>query len=328
MSGQTGQMQTYLNRITSEHRNQPNFVQSVAVSLAPIIGVQGTQNNLSQDFDIDLAVGPQLDQVGLWLGVPRQLSTPLTDIFFSWDTPSLGWDQGVWLGNFQSTTGYTEMDDSTYRAVLQLRAAMTHWDGTRVQLGEFVTETFGVLFPNLTMNLTDNYNMTITFQLFGQLEYNKYTVNGLSALIQELFIQGFFTAKPMGVAVIYQIWNGSAFVTEPFTFSVTATAPSSGDYGTGTLAVSGTVNPAGDASVMRFALTQNSAAPPAWINNASPSAPNAYFDNPTTYDNSAGTFSATLELANYGATAGTWFLWVWDHNNGAYTVSDSITITN
>ncbi|MGC7970039.1 DUF2612 domain-containing protein, partial [Salmonella enterica] len=67
------------------------------------------------DFDLDQAIGVQLDAVGEWVGISRNITVPLAGVYFSFDIAGLGFDQGVWKGPFDPDTGLTTLDDDTYR---------------------------------------------------------------------------------------------------------------------------------------------------------------------------------------------------------------------
>lgn len=330
----TGDLNGYLSRITSEHRNKPNFIQSVVVSIEPLIGVQAVQNNLYTQFDIESAIGVQLDQVGQWLGTTRLLSTPLADVFFSWDTPSLGWDQGIWQGEFDPTSGLTSLPDSIYRQVLILDTYINSWDGTVGGLDTILQGSesrFASIFPGLVIAVIDGgaagAPMQTTYQLYGNQVFGNYSVNGISPIIQQLFLQGYFTPKPMAVAVNYEIWNGSAFVSSAFTFSLFIKGPASVASGASSMAVDGTVIPITSASGIRLELGSDSANPPPDM--GSPAGAGILWANPQTSNNSTGTFSsATFDLTHYSGLSGTvQYLWAYDPVSGQLGASSGIAFS-
>ena len=81
-------------------------------------------------FDLDLAVGAQLDTVGRWIGLGRRVATPISGVYFALDIEGLGMDQGVWQGPFDPDNGLTVLDDDTYRLLLRAKIGANHWDGT------------------------------------------------------------------------------------------------------------------------------------------------------------------------------------------------------
>ena len=83
----------YVALVTSEHR-RPRFLALVAACVEPYADAQEALAELPTAFDVDTAVGVQLDAVGLWVGVTRYLHTPLEDVYFSWDLEGVGWPGG------------------------------------------------------------------------------------------------------------------------------------------------------------------------------------------------------------------------------------------
>lgn len=120
----------YTGLITNEHSDKPKYMAMVGVVAQPLVDALNVSQGLSADFDLDLAIGAQLDQVGLWVGIGRRINTPLTGVYFSFDTEGLGFGQGVWKGPFDPDTGVIELDDETYRLLLRAKIAANHWDGT------------------------------------------------------------------------------------------------------------------------------------------------------------------------------------------------------
>ena len=68
------------------------------------------------EFDIDEAIGVQLDILGKWIGRTRVVSQPISGIYFSFDTDGLGFDQGVWQGPYDPDAGFTNLSDETYES--------------------------------------------------------------------------------------------------------------------------------------------------------------------------------------------------------------------
>jgi hypothetical protein len=135
----------YLSLITSWHSDKPRFVNTVAALVQPLIDAQDMLAKLTADFDLDTAVGVQLDQVGQWIGRTRYVEQPITGVFFSFNDgngPRTGFNQGIWLGQYDPTDGIMAMDDETYRTVLRLQAIANEWDGTLSQIADALDAVF------------------------------------------------------------------------------------------------------------------------------------------------------------------------------------------
>lgn len=180
----------YVALITSEHRDKPLFVAVVSALVAPMVDEINLMRDFTRLFDLDEAAGQQLDVVGEWVGISRQLSVPLTGVYFSWDsTALLGWDSGVWRGMFDPVTGLTSLPDDEYRALIKAKIAANHWDGTISGAEAIWAAVFG---GSQTVILQDNQDMSLTIGFVGQ---------PLSAVQQALLTGGYFPLKPEGVRV-------------------------------------------------------------------------------------------------------------------------------
>lgn len=136
------QASDYTALITTEHAGKPKF----AAMAAAVAQCFADQINLLQSipaaFDLDTAIGVQLDAVGLWAGIRRQVRTPL-NVYFSFDTAGLGFDQGNWQGPFDPSTGLTSLDDETFRTLIRAKIAANSWDGTVPSAASAYANLFG-----------------------------------------------------------------------------------------------------------------------------------------------------------------------------------------
>ena len=101
---------------------------------APYVAMQEFLETLPHEFDIDFAIGKQLDIVGEWVGRARFIEFPLPDPWFSYDDKRRGWDIGIWKNETYQyqTTAMQELDDETYRRLLYAKILSNNWDGTTI----------------------------------------------------------------------------------------------------------------------------------------------------------------------------------------------------
>jgi hypothetical protein len=135
----------YIGLITSWHSDKPKFVNTVATLVQPLVDAQDMLAKLTADFDLDTAVGVQLDQVGQWIGRTRYIQAPIKGVFFSFNDgagPRTGFNQGIWLGAYDPIEGIIALDDDTYRAVLKLLAIANQWDGTVPSIADDLDRVF------------------------------------------------------------------------------------------------------------------------------------------------------------------------------------------
>ena len=142
----------YLGLITPYHAQRPKFVNMLAVLLQPLLDAQAMLAQMTADFDLDTAIGVQLDILGLWIGRSRYLKEAVTGVYFAFHMPGDadardGFDQGIWLGPFDPTTAVIAMPDDTYRKVLQLQAIANEWDG---EVGS-IQQAFNTVFPGVVL---------------------------------------------------------------------------------------------------------------------------------------------------------------------------------
>ncbi|MCA7953839.1 DUF2612 domain-containing protein [Burkholderia seminalis] len=183
----------YSQLITSEHQPQPRFMAVVAALVQPVVDQINVLEGLPDDFDLDAAVGAQLDVVGQWIGRSREIATPLTNIYFSLDIPGLGFDQGAWKGPFDPDTGLTSLDDETYLMVLKAKIAANHWDGTP---GAAQAILDALAPAGSLVFIQDNCDMSITIGIAG---------NQPTAIYIALLNSGLLSIKPEAVRVNYEI---------------------------------------------------------------------------------------------------------------------------
>ena len=147
----------YLNLITSQHRDKPKFVATVQAMAVNYVYLQDLLRSLHSYFDIDTALGNQLDIIGEWVGVGRNVNIPIDGVYFSWnDTASTGWNNGVWNGANDPTSGVTMLPDDSYRLLLKAKIAANSWDGTIPSM----MELWETVFPGSHLLIQDNQNMT------------------------------------------------------------------------------------------------------------------------------------------------------------------------
>ena len=182
----------YLALITSWHSDKPRFVNTVAVLLQPMLDAQEMLQKLTSDFNLDTAIGVQLDMVGQWIGRTRYVKQPIAGLYFSFDTPEarVGFDEGVWMGPYNSVDGVQALDDDTYRTVLKLQAIANSWDGTLSS----IAEQMDAVFPGIAIqDLGDTPDGLMTMDVL-------IPATMFSSLLMAVLEQD-FPIKPSGVRV-------------------------------------------------------------------------------------------------------------------------------
>lgn len=183
----------YLGLVTAFHRDKPKFTGMVGAVSQCFVDAQAAIGALVPAFDLDAAVGAQLDVVGLWVGISRHVRTPLAGVYFSLDVAGLGFDDGVWQDPFDPDSGVTALDDDTYRLLIRAKIAANHWDGTL----EASAAILKLIFGDLThVFIQDNGDMSIDIGVSGKRP---------SAIFLALLTGGYIPIKPEGVRIKYYV---------------------------------------------------------------------------------------------------------------------------
>lgn len=185
-------MSKYTDLITNYHSQKPLFVNHIDLITRPLTDASNVITSLITEFDIDEAIGVQLDILGKWIGRTRVVSQPISGIYFSFDTDGLGFDQGVWQGPYDPDAGFTNLSDETYRIILKAKIAINHWNGTNETLPEILDTALAG--SGLTMQIVDNQDMTISVWVFPETDISDVSLELIAAIRQ-----GYLTVKAAGV---------------------------------------------------------------------------------------------------------------------------------
>lgn len=181
----------YLDLVPTQNRAQINFISVLTTILQPFVDIQNNINEIPALYDVDEAVGVQLDTTGQWIGQSRNISIPLVGVYFAFDIASVGFDQGTWKGPDDPENELTSLPDADYRTLLKAKIGANYWDGTKTQANEIWDKLF---LPMGIKILTIDYNdMTMDMIMI--------TDTPLTAVLKALFQNGYIKLKPAGVRV-------------------------------------------------------------------------------------------------------------------------------
>lgn len=181
-------MKDYTEYITPQHRQAEKFTRHIELMTRPLRDIVTLASQLNALFSVDTATGKQLDAVGEWIGVSRFVKTPIKGVYFSLDTEKVGFDQGSWKRRFDADSGFTELDDETYRFILRAKIRANHWDGT----SERLSEIYQGVIPDETVKIffIDNQDMSMDVYLTGGV---------IPEVTKAVIKQGYLNIKPEGV---------------------------------------------------------------------------------------------------------------------------------
>ena len=129
----------YLNLFSSIYKTAPKLNQWQTIRLQPLADIMACAQTITPAYDIDTAVGIQLDILGQIIGAKRTVP-------------------------FQPSMSVSPiLDDSTYRLLLYAKRAINTWNGKILSLYPL----WQTLFPGGSIIFIDNQNMTSTIILAG-----------------------------------------------------------------------------------------------------------------------------------------------------------------
>lgn len=179
-------MSIYNKLIIGEFQKSPNFNAIVDLLTSALQTNTDLVNSFQTLFDLDTAVGQQLDYTGQWIGITRNITPAITNVFFSFDIDHLGFDEGYWQGKY-SYGGVTTLTDDVYRRLLYAKVMVNQCDGTIPG----AIQALKMVFPDNDVFIKDNQDMTMDIILSGSL----------TPMVIALLKRGSFNSRPTGVLV-------------------------------------------------------------------------------------------------------------------------------
>lgn len=163
----------YMELITSEFAEMPLFNKYVEAFLNEELPISQCMAKFDEIFNLETAVGDQLDKLGTYVSLTREL--PVVDP----DIPAI-------------------LPDMYFREVIKARIRANFWDGTMEKLAELITETF----PDSTFEIVDGQDMTIQIIMINPSS---------SATMIALLFNGYIIPKPAGVRMTFTIMDNPLF---------------------------------------------------------------------------------------------------------------------
>lgn len=184
--------ENYSNLLILQYSDKPKAKASIE-ALCDFGTSFNTLYSLPTAFDIDLAMGVQLDVIGRIVGLNRTVPFSTAKVFFGFkDIPNtLGFGKAPFrvLGGIDYTD--TQLSDSDYRFLLKAKIAKNHCKGDIISISKAINFIFnGKAFA------VDNEDMTLTF-IIADIDADMRVFN--YALILDLI------PRPAGVGIKYYI---------------------------------------------------------------------------------------------------------------------------
>jgi hypothetical protein len=165
-------VQYYINLLIIQYQNQPKARATIEAVISMLM-LYDMMISVRDGYDLDTAVGRQLDILGKYLGEDRIITgTSFTRDYYGFsdygDTapfdnePMLDYGDEIpdvqWFDYRDSTQSLFALNDDEYRQILRFKLVQNYSDGSNQDVDNFLQEYFGesVLF-------FDNQNMVLTY---------------------------------------------------------------------------------------------------------------------------------------------------------------------
>ncbi len=199
--------QKYVRLLAFQYADKPNAQQQVALWTAQAL-LQGLGWQLADAFTLGTAAGVQLDWIGKYVGVQRNIGPGTSDFFGLWNstgtqtTPTQngkglrdsedagpsGINAGViFLDGTTHGSVNTALNDTQYALAINLQIILNSSNGSMASIEIFLNQ----FFPN-QVSLVDNQDMTLTYNVSSSVS--------LPVTVLEEFLP-----KPMGVGITVNI---------------------------------------------------------------------------------------------------------------------------
>lgn len=163
----------YTRLVTPEHRDKPRFLALVELLTSFAVDERTVIEHLPTDFDVDVAVGVQLDAIGLWVGSTRIITVEPSEAY---PTPTSPYQ--------------VSLSDAIFRRLIKARAVANSWDGTPEGILPVLAAFYGP--AGTYAAVVDNQDMSIDLYIGGVFP---------TAAEAAVFSQFLLPVRPSGVRV-------------------------------------------------------------------------------------------------------------------------------
>lgn len=191
----------YTNLLIIQYNKLPNASATIALFIEQLVA-DGIYFDVKNGYNLDTAVGVQLDVLGKYIGVSRFFGAMMFEDYFSFSlydpkpeiyTGSVGFcdysdlaKPGFWMVYDAIVNTTYSLSDADYRLILKLKILQNNSNHSDKEIDDGIFEIFGdLLIPQ------DNYNMTMNYIVDPSIE----------DLINIAYNKGVLP-KPMGVEII------------------------------------------------------------------------------------------------------------------------------
>lgn len=190
-------MNQYVRLLVVQYSDKPK-AQGLVALFAKQMLADDLATALLNAFNLSTAVGPQLDILGKYIGLLRNIGLPAFPPFFSFRDYNSGNPQGLFgfalydgsspadgaFYSYDQSAIPTNLTDAQYGFMLLLKIALNRFDGTLAYIQNYIANFLAGI-----VTVVDNQNMSLTYNVHASL-------SPLSGTLLAAYLP-----KPMGVAI-------------------------------------------------------------------------------------------------------------------------------
>ena len=214
----------YENLLIIQYNNKSKAKATIRALVSSALA-DGVYFDVRDGYDVETAIGVQLDVLGEWVGIDRfYTSNEFTDNYFGFAdafdlvglSPNIvGFDdafsqdkEGLYLDAFDVVSSNLRLNDDTFRTLIKLKIVQ---NSSNHSMGDISTKIYD--FFDDTVLVKDNYDMTMTY-FIGDTS---------NSLIEAALFKGVLP-KPAGVRL--QLIDGNKFFGFADAFNIPTELPS------------------------------------------------------------------------------------------------------
>lgn len=164
-------IQAYLDLLIYQYRNKPKAEAEISAIVKEFGSIFDFYNSFETEFDLDSAVGNQLDIIGRIVGLSRTVPLGLPKIYFGFNNKNsnaLGFKQAPFKNGNEKNYTDLQLNDFDYRFFLKAKISKNFAKSDVISIDEIVSFLF-----NEKAFITDGLDMTITLYLDESVDINR-----------------------------------------------------------------------------------------------------------------------------------------------------------
>jgi len=163
----------YLGLIINEHR-KPKFQKIIEISVNPILDCLSVLESLNSKFEIEEAIGSQLNIIAEWVGAPNSIANSIPVPFFGFrdqlEALPFGEQDGTNWGGYWRESGMNSykaiyMSKTTYKQAVKAQIKLNQSDCSIESAKEIIE-----LITSKKFKIKDNSDMSVTFTFLDEYE--------------------------------------------------------------------------------------------------------------------------------------------------------------